>query len=88
MALHYLNTRKIEEKLLLYFTVQQKGKGMEYTKHRKHLSLSLLFAFSLDKWTLFYTIKDLQHYFNTDFRIVSFLIKIFISDYFCQYREV
>ena len=69
MALHYLNTRKIEEKLLLYYTVQQKGKGMKYTEHRKDIGLSLLFAFSLDKWTLFYTIKDLQHYFNTDFRI-------------------
>ena len=63
---------------------------MKYTKHRRHIGLPLLFAFSLNKWTLFYTIKGLQRSFNTEFRIwiVSFLIKIFISYYFCQYREV
>ena len=63
---------------------------MKYTKHHRHIGLSLLFIFSLDKWTLFYTVKGLQRSLNTDFRIsvVSFLIKFFISDYFCQFREV
>ena len=63
---------------------------MKYTKHHRHIGLPLLLAFSLNKWTLFYTIKGLQRSFNTEFRIwiVSFLIKIFISYYFCQYREV
>ena len=63
---------------------------MKYKKHHKHVGLSLLFIFSLDKWTLFYTIKEPQRSLNTDFRIwiVSFLIKIFFYDYFCQCREV
>ena len=37
------------ESITLYKTVQQKGKGMKYTKHHRHIDLSLLFAFSLDK---------------------------------------
>ena len=63
---------------------------MKYTKYHGHITLSLLFIFSLDKWMLFYTIKGPQRSLNTDFRIsiVSFLIKIFISDYFYKYREV
>ena len=34
--------------------------------------------------------KRATTFFKTDFtiKIVSFLIKIFIFDYFCQYREV
>ena len=77
---------------IYYYILQfnKKRKGMKYLKHRRHIGLSLLFIFSLDKWTLFYTIKELQRSLNTDFiiSVVSFLIKISISDYFCQYREV
>ena len=59
------------ESITLYKTVQQKGKGMKYTKHHRHIDLSLLFAFSLDKWTLLYKIKGLQCSLNTDFKILT-----------------
>ena len=41
------------------------------------IGLSLLFIFSLDKWTSFYTIKELQYSLNSDIRIwfVPILIK-------------
>ena len=53
---------------IYYYTIQfnKKGKGMKYTKHHRGIGLFLLFISSLDKWTLFYTKKGLQHFLNVD----------------------
>ena len=59
--------------IALCYTAQQKGKGMKYTKLHMHIGFFLLFAFRLDKWTLFYT-NGLQRSLNADFNNMNCII--------------
>ena len=42
---------------------------MKNTESHRHIGLSVLFIFSLGKWTLFYARKGLLRSLNTDFKI-------------------
>ena len=55
-----------------------KKRGRWKYKHHRHTGFSFLFILSLDKWTLFYVIKELQCSLNRKFRIwiLSFVIRI------------
>ena len=68
MDLHYLQ-RKMNRIYYYIIKLNIKGKGMKYTKHHRHISLSLLFIFNQDKLVLFNTIKGLQCSLNASFRI-------------------
>ena len=62
-----LTRRKL--KRIYYFIIHFNKKAKECNiQNITDIGLSLLFEFSLYKWTLFYT-KGLHHSFNTDFRI-------------------
>ena len=80
MALHILTRGKLSR--IYYFIIQfnKKDKEIKNTEHHRHIGFPLLFIFSLDKW-LPYAIPIIEY------ELCNFQSKIFISDYFCQYRE-
>ena len=76
-ALHFIQHDFIREKLSS--SVKKRQRNEKYQHHR-HIGLSLLIISSLEKRTLFYLILTLERELSR--------LKIFISGYFCQHREV